>query len=82
MVSYEDWEKEITNKVFVPREDLTNIEKENLIHSYNIFISRLEDLKAFDNDVKRLNKEVLNLKILNKELIKDLEELKNKKNEQ
>lgn len=79
MVSYELWEEEILKKVFLPKEDLTKTEKEILIHSYDIFISRLSDLKAFDDDVKRLNEKVLNLKILNEELLKDLEELKNKK---
>jgi len=81
MVSYELWEEEILKKVFLPKEDLTKTEKEILIYSYDIFISRLSDLKAFDDDVKRLNEKVLNLKILNEELLKDLEELKNKKNE-
>ena len=82
MVSYESWEEEILKKVFLQKEDLTKTEKDILINSYDIFISRLADLKAFDDDVKRLNDKVLNLKILNEELIKDLEELKNKKDGQ
>jgi len=81
MVSYDAWEEEILKKVFLPKEDLTKTEKEILTYSYDIFISRLSDLKAFDDDVKRLNEKVLNLKILNEELLKDLEEIKNKKNE-
>jgi hypothetical protein len=81
MISYEDWENTILRKVFLPKEDLKETEKEILKCSYDIFISRISDLKAFDDDIKRLNKKVLNLKILNEELIKDLEEIKNKKNE-
>jgi Fe-S-cluster formation regulator IscX/YfhJ len=81
MISYEDWENAILKKVFIPKEDLKDTEKDILKHSYDIFISRIADLKAFDDDVKRLNEKVLNLKTLNEELIKDLEEIKNKKNE-
>jgi Fe-S-cluster formation regulator IscX/YfhJ len=81
MISYEDWENTILRKVFLSKEDLKETEKEILKCSYDIFISRISDLKAFDDDIKRLNKKVLNLKILNEELIKDLEEIKNKKNE-
>jgi hypothetical protein len=81
MISYGDWEDVIVKKVFISKEDLTETEKEILKYSYDIFISRIEDLKVSENDVKRLNKQVLNLKILNEELLKDLEKIKNKKNE-
>jgi hypothetical protein len=80
MVSYNDWEETILKKVFLPRENLTEVEKEILTKSYDIFMGRISDIRAMDDDIRRLTEKVLNLKLLNEELIRDLEELKKQKN--
>ena len=38
------------------------------------------DIRAIDDDIRRLTEKVLNLKLLNEELIRDLEEIKKQKN--
>lgn len=70
-IAYVDWESEIVKKAFLPKEDLTDSEKDILKISFDIFSSRLEDLTYFEDEVKRLIKENNNLKVLNKELINE-----------
>ena len=43
-------------------------------------MGRISDIRAMDDDIRRLTEKVLNLKLLNEELIRDLEELKKQKN--
>ena len=78
-VSYSDWENVIIKKAFLPKEDLTNAEKDILKISFDIFSSRIEDLSYLEDEVKRLTKENIKLKDLNDELIN---ETKIKKDEQ
>jgi hypothetical protein len=74
-IVYSDWEEVIVKKAFLPKEDLTNSERDILKISFDIFSSRLEDLTYLEDEVKRLTKENKYLKDLNEELI---EESKNK----
>ena len=71
-VSYSSWEEEIVKRTFLPKEDLTDAEKDIIRVSYDIFSSRLEDLTYFEDEVKRLGKELANSKFLNEELINEL----------
>ena len=77
-VSYDDWESVIIKKAFLPKEDLTDSEKDILRISFDIFCSRIDDLSYFEEETKRLSKENARLKDFNEELIN---ETKNKKNE-
>lgn len=76
-IVYDDWVNAIIKKAFLPKENLTEPEKDILKISFEIFSSRLEDLTYFEDEVRRLTKENNNLKDLNEELIN---ESKNKKN--
>ena len=69
--SYNDWEDAIIKKAFLPKEDLTQAEKDILKISYDIFSSIMEDLSYFEDEIKRLTIENNNLKDLNKELINE-----------
>lgn len=78
-IQYSDWEEVIVKKAFLPKEDLTQAEKDILKISFDIFSSRMEDLTYYEEEIKRLTKENNKLKDLNEDLIN---ETKNKKNEQ
>ena len=78
-VSYSDWEDVITKKAFLPKEDLTQAEKDIIRISFDIFSSRMEDLSYLEDEVKRLAIDNAKLKYLNDELIN---ETKIKKNEE
>ena len=78
-IQYSDWEEVIVKKAFLPKEDLTQSEKDILKISFDIFSSRMEDLTYYEEEIKRLTKENNKLKDLNEDLIN---ETKNKKNEQ
>ena len=78
-IQYSDWEDVIVKKAFLPKEDLTQAEKDILKISFDIFSSRMEDLIYYEEEIKRLTKENSKLKDLNEDLIN---ETKNKKNEQ
>ena len=77
-ISYSSWEEVILKKVFLSKDDLTDAEKDILKTSFDIFSSRMEDLGYMEDEIRRLTKEVNNLKDLNTELIK---ETKNKNDE-
>lgn len=77
-IQYNDWESVITKKAFLPKEDLTQAEKDILKISFDIFSSRVEDLSYLEDEIKRLSRENSILKDLNEELIN---ESKNKNNE-
>ena len=77
-ILYSSWEEIILKKVFLNKDDLTEVEKDILKISFDIFSSRIEDLSYLSDEVMRLTKEVNNLKDLNNELIN---ETKNKNDE-
>lgn len=56
----------LLNHLLINEEDLTNTEKEIIDYSFSVLRERLEDIKLLNDEVKRLNIELLNLKSYNK----------------
>ena len=56
----------LLNHLLISEEDLTNTEKEIIDYSFSVLKERLEDIKLLNDEVKRLNIELLNLNSYNK----------------
>jgi len=52
----------VLNYVLISKEDLTDIEEQIIDYSFQVLRERLEDIKILNDEVKRLNIELANLK--------------------
>ena len=52
----------VLNYLLIKKEDLTDSEKEIINYSFSVLKERLEDIKLLNDEVKRLNIELANLK--------------------
>ena len=52
----------VLNYLLIKREDLTDSEKEIINYSFSVLKERLEDIKLLNDEVKRLNIELANIK--------------------
>jgi hypothetical protein len=52
----------VLNYLLIKKEDLTDSEKEIINYSFFVLKERLEDIKLLNDEVKRLNIELANLK--------------------
>jgi hypothetical protein len=57
-----DYIKHIADRVLILEEDLSEIELKIIDESFYLFISKLEDIKILNDEIKRLTIENLNLK--------------------
>jgi hypothetical protein len=57
----------VLNYVLISKEDLTDIEEQIINYSFQVLRERLEDIKILNDEVKRLNIELANLKAYNKD---------------
>jgi hypothetical protein len=57
----------VLNYVLISKEDLTDTEEQIIDYSFQVLRERLEDIKILDDEVKRLNIELANLKAYNKD---------------
>jgi len=57
-----DYIKHIADRVLILEEDLSEIELKIIDESFYLFISKLEDIKILNGEIKRLTIENLNLK--------------------
>ena len=79
MITLEDYRTTLCGKVFISYGDMSQVEKELIDTSYKIFKDRLADLSAAEDRVKSLETQLKNAKELNKDLLKENQELKKKK---
>jgi len=52
----------VLNYLLIKKEDLTDSEKEIINYSFSVLKERLKDIKLLNDEVKRLNIELANLK--------------------
>ena len=62
MPSLQDYKKALADKIYVSIDDLTQTEVDLINASFSIFNDRVGDLKALEDEVKRLSIENANLK--------------------
>ncbi len=58
----EEYTDGVLNYLLIKKEDLTDSEKEIINYSFSVLEERLEDIKLLNDEVKRLNIELANLK--------------------
>jgi hypothetical protein len=58
----EDYTDGVLNYLLIKKEDLTDSEEEIINYSFSVLEERLEDIKLLNDEVKRLNIELANLK--------------------
>jgi len=61
----EKYTEGVLNHLLIKMEDLTGTEKEIINYSFSVLEERLEDIKLLNDEVKRLNIELANLKSYN-----------------
>ena len=59
----EEYVDGVLNYVLISKEDLTDTEKEIINYSFSVLKERLEDIKLLNDEIKRLNIELANLKV-------------------
>jgi hypothetical protein len=58
----EEYVDGVLNYLLISKEDLTDTEKEIINYSFSVLKERLEDIKLLNDEIKRLNIELANLK--------------------
>jgi hypothetical protein len=58
----EEYTDGVLNYLLIKKEDLTDSEKEIINYSFSVLEERLEDIKLLNDEVRRLNIELANLK--------------------
>ena len=58
----EEYTDGVLNYLLIKKEDLTDSEKEIINYSFSVLEERLEDIKLLNDEVKRLNIELANIK--------------------
>jgi hypothetical protein len=58
----EEYTDGVLNYLLIKKEDLTDSEKEIINYSFSVLKERLEDIKLLNDEVKRLNIELANIK--------------------
>ena len=58
----EKYTEGVLNFLLIKKEDLTDTEKEIINYSFSVLEERLEDIKLLNDEVKRLNIELANMR--------------------
>lgn len=60
----QQYTKLLSDKILVSIEDLTPNELTLIEESFNLFLEKLDDIKILNDDLKRVNIELINLKAM------------------